>query len=207
MRHRPADARPPQPPDRVSDDTIATPDGSQQRSPRAHPRGGQGRACSLTHHRSKPAVPIGGKYRLIDIPDQQCLHADLRRIFVLTQFNPASLNRHIAQTYRMDLFSQGFVEIPGGGTNAGQSALVPGHGRCCPPGGAALRHMTPILPDPRRRSPLPHGLQRDDRGPTSPAAPTSPSPRCPSPSTMRRRWASCASIAGTDRRIRGEAGP
>src|SRR5207247_2249488 len=74
--------------------------------------GGQGtRLFPLTHHRSKPAVPIGGKYRLIDIPISNCLHADIRRIFVLTQFNSASLNRHIAQTYRMDLFSQGFVEI------------------------------------------------------------------------------------------------
>lgn len=74
--------------------------------------GGQGtRLFPLTHQRSKPAVPIGGKYRLIDIPISNCLHADMRRIFVLTQFNSASLNRHIAQTYRMDLFSHGFVEI------------------------------------------------------------------------------------------------
>jgi glucose-1-phosphate adenylyltransferase len=74
--------------------------------------GGQGtRLFPLTHQRSKPAVPIGGKYRLIDIPISNCLHAEIRRIFVLTQFNSASLNRHIAQTYRMDLFSHGFVEI------------------------------------------------------------------------------------------------
>src|SRR6478736_145283 len=74
--------------------------------------GGQGsRLFPLTHQRSKPAVPIGGKYRLIDIPVSNCLHADIRRIFVLTQFNSASLNRHISQTYRMDLFSPGFVEI------------------------------------------------------------------------------------------------
>jgi glucose-1-phosphate adenylyltransferase len=74
--------------------------------------GGQGtRLFPLTEHRSKPAVPIGGKYRLIDIPISNCLHADVRRIFVLTQFNSASLNRHISQTYRMDVFSQGFVEI------------------------------------------------------------------------------------------------
>jgi glucose-1-phosphate adenylyltransferase len=74
--------------------------------------GGQGtRLFPLTAHRSKPAVPIGGQYRLIDIPISNCLHADVRRIFVLTQFNSASLNRHIAQTYRMDLFSPGFVEI------------------------------------------------------------------------------------------------
>ena len=74
--------------------------------------GGQGkRLFPLTQHRSKPAVPIGGKYRLIDVPISNCLHADMRRIFVLTQFNSASLNRHISQSYRMDLFSNGFVEI------------------------------------------------------------------------------------------------
>ena len=74
--------------------------------------GGQGsRLFPLTRHRSKPAVPIGGKYRLIDVPVSNCLHADLRRIFVLTQFNSASLNRHVGQTYRMDLFANGFVEI------------------------------------------------------------------------------------------------
>ena len=74
--------------------------------------GGKGtRLYPLTHQRSKPAVPIGGKYRLIDVPISGCLHADIRRIFVLTQFNSASLNRHIGQTYRMDLFSPGFVEI------------------------------------------------------------------------------------------------
>src|SRR3974377_380763 len=76
------------------------------------PGGGQGsRLFPLTQLRSKPAVPIGGQYRLIDIPVSNCLHADIRRIFVLTQFNSASLNRHVGQTYRMDLFSQGFVEI------------------------------------------------------------------------------------------------
>ncbi len=74
--------------------------------------GGQGsRLFPLTQHRSKPAVPIGGSYRLIDIPISNCLHADIRRIFVLTQFNSASLNRHISQTYRMDPFSRGSVEI------------------------------------------------------------------------------------------------
>ena len=74
--------------------------------------GGQGtRLFPLTQLRSKPAVPIGGQYRLIDIPISNCLHADVRRIFVLTQFNSASLNRHVGQTYRMDPFNQGFVEI------------------------------------------------------------------------------------------------
>src|SRR5262245_21880849 len=74
--------------------------------------GGQGkRLFPLTQLRSKPAVPIGGKYRLIDVPISNCLHADIRRIYVLTQFNSASLNRHVSQTYRMDLFSSGFVDI------------------------------------------------------------------------------------------------
>jgi glucose-1-phosphate adenylyltransferase len=74
--------------------------------------GGRGtRLYPLTHMRSKPAVPIGGKYRLIDIPISNCLHAGLKKIFVLTQFNSASLNRHVAQTYRLDLFSEGFVEV------------------------------------------------------------------------------------------------
>jgi glucose-1-phosphate adenylyltransferase len=74
--------------------------------------GGRGtRLYPLTHMRSKPAVPIGGKYRLIDVPISNCLHAGLKKIFVLTQFNSASLNRHVAQTYRLDLFSDGFVEV------------------------------------------------------------------------------------------------
>lgn len=74
--------------------------------------GGRGtRLFPLTHMRSKPAVPIGGKYRLIDVPISLCLHAGLNRIFVLTQFNSASLNRHIYSTYRLDRFSEGFVDI------------------------------------------------------------------------------------------------
>lgn len=74
--------------------------------------GGRGtRLFPLTQLRSKPAVPIGGKWRLIDIPISNCLHAGLERIYILTQFNSASLNRHIAQTYRMDMFSGGFVEV------------------------------------------------------------------------------------------------
>jgi glucose-1-phosphate adenylyltransferase len=74
--------------------------------------GGAGaRLFPLTATRSKPAVPIGGKYRLIDVPISGCLHAGIHRIFVLTQFNSASLNRHISHTYRLDRFSRGFVEI------------------------------------------------------------------------------------------------
>lgn len=74
--------------------------------------GGQGtRLHPLTHARSKPAVPIGGKFRLIDIPISNCLHNQIRNIWVLTQFASESLHRHIFQTYRLDAFSGGFVSI------------------------------------------------------------------------------------------------
>lgn len=74
--------------------------------------GGRGtRLHPLTYHRSKPAVPIAGKYRLVDIPISNCLNSGIRKIFVLTQFNSASLNRHIKNTYNFDLFSHGFVDI------------------------------------------------------------------------------------------------
>lgn len=74
--------------------------------------GGQGsRLFPLTQERSKPAVPLGGKYRLIDIPVSNCLNSDVTKIFVLTQFNSASLNHHISRTYRFSGFSDGFVEI------------------------------------------------------------------------------------------------
>lgn len=74
--------------------------------------GGQGkRLFPLTMYRSKPAVPIGGKYRLIDIPISNCLHSDIKSIYVLTQFNSESLNNHINSTYRFDFFSRAFVRI------------------------------------------------------------------------------------------------
>jgi len=74
--------------------------------------GGAGtRLFPLTQHRSKPAVPLGGKYRLIDIPVSNCINANVNRIFVLTQYNSASLNRHIARTYQFDRFREGFVSI------------------------------------------------------------------------------------------------
>lgn len=74
--------------------------------------GGQGkRLHPLTANRSKPAVPVGGKYRLVDISISNSLNSGLDRIFVLTQFNSASLNSHISSTYRRDAFSRGFVEV------------------------------------------------------------------------------------------------
>lgn len=74
--------------------------------------GGAGsRLFPLTHERSKPAVPLGGKYRLIDVPVSNCINSEITQIFVLTQYNSASLNRHISRTYRFSSFSTGFVEV------------------------------------------------------------------------------------------------
>lgn len=74
--------------------------------------GGAGsRLHPLTEKRSKPAVPIGGKYRLIDIPISNCIHSGVKRMFVLTQYNSASLNAHIKNSYNFDIFTRGFVDI------------------------------------------------------------------------------------------------
>ena len=75
--------------------------------------GGAGtRLYPLTKMRAKPAVPLAGKYRLIDIPVSNCINSGINKIYVLTQFNSASLNRHIAQTFNLSSgFDQGFVEV------------------------------------------------------------------------------------------------
>jgi glucose-1-phosphate adenylyltransferase len=74
--------------------------------------GGQGsRLYPLTENRSKPAVPIAGKYRLVDIPISNCINSDIKRMYVLTQFNSASLNRHIKNTYHFSFFSSAFVDV------------------------------------------------------------------------------------------------
>src|SRR5438045_6956789 len=74
--------------------------------------GGQGkRLFPLTKERAKPAVPLAGKYRLVDVPISNCINSGVDRIFVVTQFNSASLNRHIARSYVFDRYSGGFVTI------------------------------------------------------------------------------------------------
>src|SRR4030088_1854784 len=74
--------------------------------------GGAGtRLFPLTKDRAKPAVPLAGKYRLVDIPISNCLNSGLRRVYVLTQFNSTSLHRHINASYKFDNFSRSFVEI------------------------------------------------------------------------------------------------
>ncbi len=84
--------------------------------------GGKGtRLLPLTEYRSKPAVPLGGKYRLIDVPISNCINSDINRMYVLTQFNSVSLHRHIRQTYNFDLFHNGFVEILAAQQTLGES--------------------------------------------------------------------------------------
>src|SRR5712671_7472023 len=74
--------------------------------------GGRGtRLFPLTKDRAKPAVPLAGKYRLVDIPISNCINSGYRRIYVLTQFNSTSLHGHISRTYKFDQFTSGFVEI------------------------------------------------------------------------------------------------
>src|SRR5947208_4993337 len=91
---------------------AALPPGTIQRTLAIIMGGGAGtRLFPLTKDRAKPAVPLAGKYRIVDIPISNCLNSGLLRIFLLTQFNSASLHRHISQSYKFDHFSAGFVEI------------------------------------------------------------------------------------------------
>ena len=90
----------------------ALPPGTTQRTLSIIMGGGAGtRLFPLTKDRSKPAVPLGGKYRLVDIPISNCLNSGLRSIYVLTQFNSMSLHRHIQASYKFDNFSRSFVDI------------------------------------------------------------------------------------------------
>ena len=89
--------------------------------------GGQGsRLYPLTETRSKPAVPIAGKYRLVDIPISNCINSDIKRMFVLTQFNSASLNRHIKNTYHFSFFSSAFVDVLAAEQTPGNSTWFQG---------------------------------------------------------------------------------
>ena len=92
--------------------------------------GGQGqRLYPLTKERAKPAVPIAGNYRLVDVPVSNCINSGLKRVYVLTQFNSVSLHRHIQQSYKFDAFSDGFVDILAAQQDAGARGLVSGHRR------------------------------------------------------------------------------
>ena len=108
--------------------------------------GGAGsRLYPLTAHRSKPAVPFAGKYRLIDIPISNCINSELTRAFVLTQYNSASLNRHVARTYRFDGFGSGFVTILAAEQTPGSDRGVQGTADAVR---QSLRHIDPY---PHRR--------------------------------------------------------
>src|SRR4051794_10686961 len=90
----------------------ALPPGTTQRTLSIIMGGGAGtRLFPLTKDRAKPAVPLGGKYRLVDIPISNCLNSGLRSIYILTQFNSMSLHRHIGASYKFDNFSRSFIEI------------------------------------------------------------------------------------------------
>ena len=154
--------------------------------------GGRGtRLLPLTEYRSKPAVPLAGKYRLIDIPISNCLNSGINQIYVLTQFQSVSLHRHIRGTYRFDNFSGGFVEILAAQQTMDSrraARLVSGHGR--------RRAQEPALPraaghrvraDPLGRPALPHGLPRHARHARGGQGATSRSP--PSRSTAREAGA------------------
>jgi len=98
--------------DQISKDSGALPPGTTQRTLAVIMGGGAGtRLFPLTKDRAKPAVPLGGKYRIVDIPISNCLNAGLRSIYVLTQFNSMSLHRHIQASYKFDNFSRSFVDI------------------------------------------------------------------------------------------------
>ena len=105
--------------------------------------GGRGtRLSPLTKYRAKPAVPIAGRYRLVDIPISNCLNSGLNRIVILTQFNSVSLNRHINQAYKLDFFSNGYVEII-----AADQAMD--HGDWFQGSADAVRKCLPHFSDPR----------------------------------------------------------
>ena len=88
-------------------------------------------ACfPLTKDRAKPAVPLAGKYRLVDIPISNCLNSGLRRVYVLTQFNSTSLHRHINASYKFDNFSRNFVEILAAQQTPEAGAMVSRHRGC-----------------------------------------------------------------------------
>ena len=87
--------------------------------------GGQGtRLFPLTKERAKPAVPLAGKYRLVDIPISNCINSGFRRIYILTQFNSASLHSHISRTYKFDQFSERLRGNPRGAADAHQYVVV-----------------------------------------------------------------------------------
>jgi glucose-1-phosphate adenylyltransferase len=121
-------------------------------------RPGHAAVFPLTRERSKPAVPLAGKYRLVDIPISNCINSGLKRIYLLTQFNSASLHRHITQSYTVRSLLRRLRGILAAEQTL-EHLLVPGHGGC----GAEEHHPLPeprlrLRPDPQRRPAVPDGL-------------------------------------------------
>ena len=138
----------------------ALPPGTTQRTLAIIMGGGAGtRLFPLTKDRAKPAVPLGGKYRLVDIPISNCLNSGLRSIYVLTQFNSMSLHRHIQASYKFDNFSRSFVDIlaaqqtpEGSQWYQGTADAVRQNMRYF------LEQPVRLLSDPQRRPALPDGF-------------------------------------------------
>ncbi len=136
--------------------------------------GGRGtRLYPLTKFRSKPAVPLAGKYRLIDIPLSNCINSGLNRIYVLTQFNSVSLHRHIRRTYMFDQFGGGFVEILAAQQTLDNAEWYQGTADAVRQN---LRYIEQpghrLRADSLRRSTVPHELRRNDGHASSTARPT-----------------------------------
>ena len=123
--------------------------------------GGVGkRLYPLTEMRSKPAVPIAGKYRLIDVPISNCINSGINRIAVLTQFNSVSLHRHITQTYQFDAFHIGWVQILAAEQTPRSTDWYQGTADAVRKQLMEIKATSRICPDFGRRSPVPHGLRQ-----------------------------------------------
>ena len=124
--------------------------------------GGAGtRLFPLTQKRAKPAVPLGGKYRLVDIPISNCLNSGFRQVYVLTQFNSESLHRHIAASYKFDSFTDSFIEILAAQQTPEAARWYQGTADAVRQN---LRYFLERPPHPERRSALPYGLRRPADG-------------------------------------------
>ena len=129
--------------------------------------GGVGkRLYPLTRQRSKPAVPIAGKYRLIDVPISNCINSGINHIAVLTQFNSVSLHRHITQTYTFDDFHHGWVQILAAEQTPRSTDWYQGTADAVRKQLFEIKaHRSRICADPGGRPPVPHGLRRHGRIP------------------------------------------
>src|SRR6266576_6783253 len=135
----------------------ALPPGTLQRTLAIIMGGGAGtRLFPLTKDRAKPAVPLGGKYRIVDIPISNCLNSGFRSIYVLTQFNSMSLHRHIQASYKFDNFSRSFVDILAAQQTPAGSQWYQGTADAVAKHALLSRAPVRLLPDLKRRSALPH---------------------------------------------------